>query len=159
MSFDNDELLALLPNLRRYAHKLTLNTIEADDLIQITAERALAKRDLFITGTNLQYWLFTIMRNEHISRARHRVRRAEYELTDMISDTTVSVSDPSAGLLISDLITALKNLPAEHRRVVMLASEGRSYKEIATREMVQIGTIRSRLWRGRNRLRALMEGI
>lgn len=153
-----DEFEALIaeqiPRLRRYARMLMRQTERADDLVQDTLERSWARRHLWRKGTDLRAWLFTIMHNLFVNH----VRRRELEVS------TDELEPPVAGaheqvLAVRDVQHALSRLPAEYREVLLLvAVEEMSYSEVAAVLNVPLGTVMSRLSRGRERLRAIMSG-
>ena len=149
---------AEIPRLRRYARALTRDSTAADDLVQASIERGLAKRHLWQPGTNLQAWLFTIMHNQYVNQVRRNVReRGAVSLSD--SEPSLS-SDTNQGkrLELRDLDRALAQLPDEQRSVLLLVGlEGMSYGAVAGVFGVPIGTVRSRVSRGRAVLRQLMD--
>jgi RNA polymerase sigma-70 factor, ECF subfamily len=148
---------ANLPNLRRYARSLTHDAVAADDLVQECVARALAKLHLWRAGTDLRAWLFTILHNQYVSQ----LRQANYE------GTTIEWSDCAQALTcapqqverleLRDLERAIMSLSEEQRTAVLLLRlTPANYKEIASACGVPVGTIRSRLSRGRETLRKLM---
>ena len=145
-----------IPRLRRYARALTRNAVTADDLVQETLVRALRKEHLWQAGTNLRAWLFTIMHNQNVN-----VRRAMRDDTvdlENCSESLTATTDPTASHQLRELDHALAQLPEEHRQVILLVGlEGMSYEEAAAILDAPIGTIRSRLSRGRESLRKLMD--
>ena len=152
--------MALIPRLRRYARALTGDRPRADDLVQDTLERAIAKWSLWRPGTDLRAWLFTIMHNVFVNQVRRSSRDAtptdpqvlaEMELPDTaVADTLVQ---------LNGIERALKQLPDEQREVLLLISlEGMSYDEVAHTLGVPAGTVMSRLSRGRARLATLLDG-
>jgi RNA polymerase sigma-70 factor (ECF subfamily) len=146
------------PNLRRYARALTRNTAQADDLVQDCLERALSRRHLWNEDGNARAWLFTIMHNIHANDTRRRGNRpASVPIDDHDGHHARPASQHSriAGL---ELAAALETLPEEQRQVILLvALEGMSYGEVAETVGVAQGTVMSRLSRGRERLRRLMD--
>lgn len=153
------ELERWTPNLRRYARALTRNPEQADDLVQDCLERALARRHLWNADGNTRGWLFAIMHNIHANDTRRRKTRP---VSVPLDDRGGQVGHPAgqhsriAGL---ELAAALQELPDEQRQVILLvALEGMSYGEVAETVGVPPGTVMSRLSRGRDRLRRLMEG-
>jgi RNA polymerase sigma-70 factor, ECF subfamily len=151
------DIEANLPNLRRYARSLTRDPVAADDLVQECLARALAKLHLWRGGTDMRAWLFTIMYNHYVSQRR----RATCE------STTIEWSDCAQALTcapqqierleLRDLERAIMSLPKEQRTAVLLVGlTPASYREIASAYDVPVGTIRSRLSRGRETLRKLM---
>ena len=149
-----------IPRLRRYAQALTGQREAADDLIQDTLERAWRKRALWRPGTDLRAWLFTVMHNVHVNRAR-AARPTESLDEDGAAAATVAaqVSGQSAesGVVLSELRVALMRLSEEQRQVILLVGlEQMSYAEAAGVLDVPIGTVMSRLARGREQLRVLL---
>ena len=148
-----------IPRLRRYARALTRNPDRADDLLQDTLVRALDKQHLYQPGTNLRAWLFTLMHNQNINAIR---RNEPLKSSVDIDDTAIAltaVSDTQAASKLAELDRALGKLPQNQRAVILLIGlEGMSYEEAAAVLQVAIGTIRSRLSRGREALHRLMDG-
>jgi RNA polymerase sigma-70 factor (ECF subfamily) len=150
-------LEAQLPRLRRYAQALTRDPSRADDLIQDTLIRALAKQHLYQDGTNLRAWLFTIMHNQHVNDIRRNVQEGSSLDVDTVAAHLVAVTDPTASRQLRELDEAIGKLAMEQRQVILLIGlEGMSYEETAVILKVPIGTVRSRLSRGREALRRLM---
>ena len=146
-----------IPRLRRYAFALTRNMSRADDLVQDTLVRAIAKQRCWQWGTNLRAWLFTLMHNQNVNGVRRSAREGAVEFDDKWP-FPIAATDPAAGLSLRDLDRALARIPQERRQVILLIGlEDMSYKEAATILDVPIGTIRSRLSRGRESLRILMD--
>jgi RNA polymerase sigma-70 factor (ECF subfamily) len=157
----SDDILAEIPRLRRYAFVLLRDQGSADDLVQDTLERALSRQKLFQPGTNLRAWLFTIMHNMHVNAVIKARRAPPAGTTDDIAESHRSAVPPSQGdrLMLRDLERALDTLSEEQRSVVLLIGvEGLSYAETASVLDVPVGTVMSRLARGRSRLRSLMNG-
>jgi RNA polymerase sigma-70 factor, ECF subfamily len=149
------QIAAHIPRLRRYARALAGDSHQADDLVQDTLERALTKFHLWRRGSDLRAWMFTIMHNVFINQLK---ARRELALDDAVEDGLQSApqSDP---LELRDLDTALRRLPVEQREVLLLVGlEQLSYAEASQALDVPVGTVMSRLSRGRERLRALMSG-
>ena len=146
-----------IPRLRRYARALTRNRERADDLVQDTPSRALIKEQFWQPGTNLGAWLFTIMHNQNVNNVRRAVR--EPGMVDMeISATLPATTDPTASRQMFEFERALAQLPLEQRQVILLVGlEGMSYEDAAGILSVPVGTIRSRLSRGRDTLRKLLD--
>lgn len=159
MSLRN-EIAEEIPRLRRYARVLLRDATAADDLVQDCLERAISREHLFQPGTNLRAWLFTIMHNLHVNAIGRARRVVPADPTHGSVDEGRAVS-PAQGdrLAIRDLERALAAIPVEQRAVVMLVGvEGLSYAEAAQVLDAPIGTIMSRLARGRAKLRRLMDG-
>ncbi len=148
---------AEIPRMRRYARALVRDVEGADDLVQESLARALAKRHLWQEGTNLRAWLFTIVHNQHVNQIRRSVRVGT---TVDIDDAASLLSQPASQdkrLELRDLNRALGRLATEQRAVVLLVGlEGMLYTEVAALLGVPVGTVRSRLSRGRRELRRLM---
>ncbi len=147
-----------IPRLRRYARALTREASRADDLVQSCLVRALAKQHLWQRGTDLRAWLFTILHNQHVNDVRRAAREGAVV---PVEDTAPALTTPpsaGASLRLRDLERAIAALPDEQRQVVLLVGlEGMRYDEVATILGVPIGTVRSRLSRGRDALRARLE--
>ena len=154
MAFEQ-ELLALLPRLRRFARGLTQHPADADDLCQSAIERALKSRDQWQAGTRLDSWMYRITRNIWIDNRRATARRGIH--TD-IDDGVMQIADNSharmeASMELGDVDRAMARLPDEQREAVMLVLvEGYAYREAAEILEVPVGTLTSRLVRGREAL-------
>ena len=150
-------MLAWVPRLRRYARALVNNRDDADDLVQDTLERALARGALWQGVADMRAWLFGVMHNLHVDG----VRRPKLH-TVMLDDDTPEVPVAAAQgerLALLDLQAALERLPVEQRDIILLvALEDMSYAEVAATLGIPIGSVMSRLSRGRARLRSLMDG-
>jgi RNA polymerase sigma-70 factor (ECF subfamily) len=161
MSDFHSRLEEQIPRLRRYARALTRDVNRADDLVQDTLVRALAKQHLYQTGTNLRAWLFTLMHNQHVNDVRRANRDGSNIDVQEMSTVLVATTDPTASRQLHELERALARLPIEQREAILLVGlEGMRYDEAAEVLEVPIGTVRSRLSRGRDALRRLlgMEG-
>jgi len=146
-----------IPRLRRYARALTRDINAADDLVQDCLTRALSKVHLWQTGTDLRAWLFTILHNQYVNHVRRAVR--EGSAVGLSDSEPLLTSAPNQGkrLELRDLERAIAKLPEEQRSVLLLVGlEGMRYEEVAAVLDVPVGTIRSRLSRGREMLRQLM---
>ncbi len=146
-----------IPRLRRYARALTRDVNAADDLVQDCLTRALSKVHLWQRGTDLRAWLFTILHNQYVNHVRRAVREgAAVGLSDS-EPLLTSQPNQAKRLELRDLERAIARLPEEQRAVLLLVGlEGMRYEEVATVLDVPVGTIRSRLSRGRETLRQLM---
>ncbi len=157
-----DELMEHVPRLRRYARALINNRDLSDDLVQDTLERALSRTEKFKQGSDLRAWLFTIMHNVFINQVRKASSRAVHVSVDdeSVAEGEFAVSaSQTHSLEMRDLDYALQRLPADQREVVLLVGlEEMSYTEVALALDIPVGTVMSRLSRGRERLRALMAG-
>ena len=148
---------AEIPRLRRYARALTHDSARADDLVQSCLVRAVAKQHLWQEGTDVRAWLFTILHNQHVND----VRRSAREGTTVSAEDVASALpvEPNAinSLCLRDLHRALGRLPEEQRQVILLIGlEGMCYEQVAQILNIPIGTVRSRLSRGRDMLRVMM---
>src|SRR5215472_15043557 len=146
-----------IPRLRRYARALTRATDRADDLVQDTLVRALSKGHLWQPGTDIRAWLFTIMHHQFVNTVRRAARETAMVDIEDVSPKLAATTDPTARRQMVELDRALARLPAEQREVVLLVGlEGMDYENVAQIVDVPVGTVRSRLSRGRERLRELM---
>ncbi len=159
MSFDGRQIEELLPRLRRYSRALCGSRETADDLTQDTLERAWLKRAQWQPGTNLRAWLFAIMHSVFINGVK-RVRPTEsLEALGDAAPQPEGAARADSGVQLSEMAAALRRLPNEQREVVLLVGlEQFSYAEAAEALGVPMGTVMSRLSRGRERLRDLLEG-
>src|SRR5574343_1679215 len=151
-------LLAEVPRLRRYARAMLGDRAAADDLVQDTLERAWSRLAQWRPGSDLRAWLFGIMHNLRIDQ----LRRGGLATTSLDDEDAAEVpvrptqSDP---LVVMDLESALRQVPEEQRQILLLvALEEMSYADIAALLDIPVGTVMSRLSRGRERLRQAMEG-
>lgn len=147
-----------IPRLRRYALALVGDPTRADDLVQDCLERAWSRAHLFRPGSDLRAWLFTILHNLHANAARrYHSRPREVSLAD---DGYAPATPATQGhaMVLSELRTALTQVPDDQRQILlMIGMEQMTYQEVATVLGIPIGTVMSRLHRGRERLRALLE--
>jgi len=152
-------ITAHIPGLRRYARALTGDAWAADDLVQDTLERACTRWQLWLGGTDLRAWLFTMMHNLFISQVRQGLTRAKLVPTSDLADVAKELSAPDASLGFAiDLQRCLLRLPDEQREVLLLVTmEDMSYEEVAKVTGVAVGTVMSRLSRARGRLRELLD--
>ena len=147
-----------IPRLRRYARALTRDACRADDLVQNCLLRAVAKQHLWQPGTDLRAWLFTIFHNQHVNSVRSSMREGIAVLVDEVAPVLSAASNVEDLLQLRDLERAMARLPDEQRQVILLVGlEGMRYDEVATILGIPVGTVRSRLSRGRDRLRELMD--
>jgi RNA polymerase sigma-70 factor (ECF subfamily) len=151
-------LEAEIPRLRRYARALTRDVSRADDLVQSCLTRAVAKQHLWQPGTDLRAWLFTILHNQHVNDVRRSVREGISVAVEDLAPVLTVQSNAMASLQLRDLERAIAQLPQEQRQVILLVGlEGMRYEEVALILGVPVGTVRSRLSRGRDQLRRLMD--
>ena len=152
-------LIAQLPALRRYSRALTGCQALADDLVQDTIERALRQWEGLREINRLASWLRSILHNLYIDEIRRsRTRGHEQEVSELADNLALSTpaNDRSAAL---DFVRAIDTLSVEHRQVLLLIGlENMNYRDIADELGIPIGTVMSRLARGRERLRSALEG-
>ena len=154
------ELLTLLPRLRRFARSLARDASDADDLCQLALERALKARDQWQAGTRLDAWMYRIIRNCWIDEVRARTRRGQ---TFVSEEAGSAVGDEGhermeRTLEMQDVGKAMLELPAEQREVIALVLvEGLAYREAADILEIPMGTLTSRLTRGRQALARKLE--
>ncbi len=153
------DIAALTPRLRRFARALTGSSPDADDIVQTALERALTRLHQFDPDTRLEAWLFSIVRNAWIDEARARSRRSKVmapaELGEHVGDEGAVRIETQ--LEAQDVSRAMQRLPAEQREAVALVCvEGLAYREAAAILGVPIGTVTSRLARGREALLVLL---
>ena len=151
------QLVALLPRFRRFARALAHNSHDADDLVQAAIERALTRLDQWQAGTRLDSWMYAIIKNAWIDETRARKRRdrvlAPEELGTRVAD---AASETHVDRL--SLAAAFARLPDEQRvAVALVIVEGLAYKEAAAVLDVPIGTVSSRVARGRELLEKLLD--
>ena len=154
-----EELGAMLPRLRRFAFALSRHPADADDLAALAIERALRSRAQFTPGTRLDRWLFRIARNLWIDEARSRQRRAAWEAPPEAGELQGfdGAADIERSTELANVMRAMSVLPDEQREVVALIMiEGLGYREAAELLGQPIGTVSSRLVRGRNALLAAL---
>jgi len=155
---DSSAILAEIPRLRRYARALLGDRAAADDLVQDTLERAWLRLEQWRAGSDMRAWLFSIMHNlraDQMRRPSVATRPIEEEDTEVPARP-----NQSDGLELRDLEWALSYLPDEQREVLLLVGlEEMSYAQIAAAVDVPLGTVMSRLSRGRERLRMIMQGL
>ena len=146
-----------IPRLRRYARALTRDVTAADDLVQDCLTRALSKMHLWQEGTDLRAWLSTILHNQYVNHVRRAVREGAAVALSETEPLLTSPPNQAKRLELRDLDRAIAKLPEEQRSVLLLVGlEGMRYEEVAAILEVPVGTIRSRLSRGRETLRHLM---
>lgn len=151
-----EQMVALLPRLRRFARTLARNPHDADDLVQVAVERALARSDQLRADSSLSSWMFGILRNAWIDETRSRGRRNQVFAPEELGENVGDASSASHTDVLS-VQDAMARLPDEQRIAVSLVLvEGLSYKEAAEIMGVPLGTLTSRLARGREALQALL---
>lgn len=152
-------IVAAMPSLRRFALSLCRTPDGADDLVQETLFKAWSQRARFQAGSNLNAWLFTILRNSFLNQTRNRKR----EVQDVEGIHSARLSTPpahDAALDMRDFRAALATLPTHQRQALVLVGElGHSYGEAALLIGAQTGTMKSRVSRARAQMQALMQVI
>jgi RNA polymerase sigma-70 factor, ECF subfamily len=155
----DQDLVAAIPRLRRYARVLTGNSSLADDLVQDTLIRAWDKRRLWQSGSDLRAWLFTIMHNIHANQRARSARAGVNISLDTEGESAaawqvVASGNPLARIELRELLQQVERLPIEQREVLLLAAvEELRYEAIAKTLSIPIGTVMSRLSRARAKLR------
>jgi RNA polymerase sigma-70 factor (ECF subfamily) len=155
MASRREAVVRQIPSLRRYARALTRDDSEADDLIQDTLERALVRLDQWRGGDNPRKWMLSILYNLHVDGLRRQSRRPMHVgLENVGFSRSAAAADAASGC---DVDRALQHMSAGQRQVLLLVGvEGLTYAETAGVLGIPIGTVMSRLARGRDRLRLLM---
>ncbi|MDE1147844.1 MAG: sigma-70 family RNA polymerase sigma factor [Azospirillaceae bacterium] len=151
-----NELIKLIPAMRAFARSLTNNAADTDDLVQDAIVRAWSHSAQFTPGTNLRAWLFTILRNRYYSIAKHQQR--EVADPDGVHTARLTINpEQEWGIASRELKVALMKLPVEQREaLVLVGGTGASYEEAAEICGCALGTIKSRVNRGRAKLADLM---
>lgn len=151
------QLCELLPRLRRFARSLAGNPDDADDVVQVALERALQRASQWREDAGgLDAWMFGIVRNAWLDEVRARQRRGRMFVAGEDGDT-VGVAAVDAYLEVMSVEAAMARLPLEQREAVALVLvEGLSYREAATMLEVPVGTLTSRLARGRQALQRML---
>jgi RNA polymerase sigma-70 factor (ECF subfamily) len=153
-----DQLIAVLPRLRRFARGLTGSAVEADDVVQAACERALARQHQFQEGTRFDSWMFRIVQTIWIDQVRSRDVRKEGEVAEERLGSDEPVRRVEARLALEEVRRAVDRLPPDQRTALLLVTvEGLSYKEAAEIVRVPVGTIMSRLARARVALQVQLE--
>lgn len=154
------ELLELLPRLRRFARSLARDPDDADDICQVALERALKSRNQWQPGTRLDSWMYRIIRNCWIDEVRSRARKAKTFAPEEAGETIGSDKhlDIERRIEMIDVGQAMESLPQAQREVIgLVLVEGLAYKEAADILDIPMGTLTSRLTRGRQALAAKLE--
>ena len=152
-----DEIVEHLPAMRAFALSLTRNGSSADDLVQDTIVKAWKNIDKFSAGTNMRAWLFTILRNTFYSDKR-KGKREVADVDGKMAATLSQKPDHDGRMAMADFEVVFAKLPSEQREALMLVGAlGFSYEEAAETCNVAVGTIKSRVNRGRVRLVELLD--
>ena len=153
----SQQMLAAIPHLRAFAISLSGSVDRADDLVQGALLKGLDNLDKFQPGTSMQAWLFTILRNDFLTQARRRKREVE-DPDGAWAEKVAVMPSQGASLDFADMLKALGKLPLDQREALLLVTaEGLTYEEAAQICGTNIGTIKSRINRARNRLAELMK--
>ncbi|KPF65070.1 sigma-70 family RNA polymerase sigma factor [Porphyrobacter sp. AAP60] len=153
-----DDLVALIPALRAFARGLCRDRVFADDLVQEAMMRAWASRHTYTPGTNFRAWMFKILRNHFYTAVRKNNRLTSW---DPEAAERILVQEPTQenGINVDDVSKAMLKLPAQQREILLLiAGAGLSYEEAAEVAGCNIGTVKSRLNRGRVAIKQMVEG-
>ncbi|NBJ09300.1 sigma-70 family RNA polymerase sigma factor [Microvirga arsenatis] len=151
-----EQMLKAIPHLRAFAISLSGSVDKADDLVQGALLKGLTHLDKFEPGTSMQAWLFTILRNDFLTQARRKKREVE-DPEGAWAENVAVMPDQGVRLDVKDMLRALSKLPVEQREALLLVgAEGLSYEDAARICGTNIGTIKSRINRARNRLAELM---
>ena len=155
----SDQLIAVLPRLRRFARGLAGAAAEADDLVQAACERALARSHQFEEGTRFDSWMFRIVQTIWIDQIRARdVRKEDGDVAEERLGSDEPVRRVEARLALDEVRRAVDRLPPDQRNALLLVTvDGLSYKEAADVVNVPVGTIMSRLARARIALQLQLE--
>ncbi|HEY0837656.1 MAG TPA: sigma-70 family RNA polymerase sigma factor [Azospirillum sp.] len=155
MSSFGAELEVHIASLRRYARALLRNRTDAEDLVQEALARAIGRADTFKAGTNMRAWLFTILHNVHVNQVRSRASRPDEVPMEAVESRLTTPARQEERVEVREMMRILDELPDEQRQVLLLvALEGLKYEEVAEMIGVPIGTVMSRLSRGREAVRA-----
>jgi len=150
------ELISMLPSLRAFARSLSRNPAQADDLVQDTLVKALTNIERFEPGTNLRAWLFTILRNHYYSHLRKAKREVE-DVEGRMAARLATRPAQNGAIDLEDFKLAFAQLAPDHREVLTLVgASGCSYEEAAEICGCAVGTIKSRVNRGRKKLADLL---
>ncbi len=151
------QMLASIPHLRAFAISLCGSVDRADDLVQNALLKGLSNFDKFQPGTSMQAWLFTILRNDFLTQTRRSKREVE-DPEGSWAEKVAVMPEQGARLDFTDMLKALGKLPVDQREALLLVSaEGLSYEDAARICGTNIGTIKSRINRARNRLAEMMK--
>lgn len=156
---EQHQLIHEMQHLRRFAMRLCKAPAQADDLLQSTLLRAIEKRELFQSGTDVFKWTSKIMFNLFVSEYRRRTKfETRYDPENFMYTESIEASQETL-MSLSEVEDAMKSLSDDHRDVlVMVCVQGMQYQEVAEIMDIPLGTVRSRLSRAREQLGALLEG-
>lgn len=155
-NFDQNDLIALMPQVRTFARSFCREPAQADDLSQEALVAAWRHRDRFTRGTNLRAWVFMILRNRFFSDQRRAWRTVQLD-PELVQDRLAVVSHPTGALELDEVRRAMRGLADEQRQALLLvAVAGLAYNEAALICDCAAGTIKSRVSRARRNLQALL---
>lgn len=155
---EQNQLIDEMPHLRRFAMRLCKAPAQADDLLQSTLLRAIEKRELFQTGTDVFKWTSKIMFNLFVSEYRRRTKfETRYDPETFMNQESIEANQDII-VELSEVQTAMKRLSDDHRDVlIMVCIQGMQYQEVANIMDIPLGTVRSRLSRAREQLGQMLE--
>ena len=147
--------------LFRYAVGITGNVDEAKDLLQETSLQVLNKEDKFTADTNFKAWVFTLMKNVFINNYRRsvieqRILKENITTSFFAADDQISLFCDDTDITLSDLRQAIMQLDQKYRNPISLLLAGYSYQEISDKTGISVGTLKSRAFEGRKRLRNIL---
>ena len=150
-----------IPKLRRYARMLLRDSDRSEDLVQDTLTRCFIKRHLWERGSDLRAWMFTVMHSQYVNLVRSSIRQgSRIGVTDTLINHSPSLhysARQTTALVMRDLRRAMATIPAKQRVAIeLIALENMNYEDAAELLGVPVGTVRSRLSRGRDALRELL---
>lgn len=154
----HDMLVTQLPKLRPYALMMTGNRAAADDLLQETALKVLRAESQFEPGTNFNAWTYRILRNEFISSCR-RAKRTPRDIDAVPEEFLARPATQEDKIATREVFQAMRQLPETQREVLSLVcGSGMSYEDAADVLDCSVGTVKSRLWRARSKMKDLLLG-
>lgn len=156
--FEQSALINEMPNLRKFAFRLTGNASDAEDLLQSTALRALEKKHLFQADTDLFKWTSKIMFNLFVSEYRRRTKfETQYDPETYLERQSIEGAQ-DVKLTLSKVQEAMKQLSEDHQEILVLVCvKGMRYEEVSESLNIPVGTVRSRLARARESLQAILD--
>lgn len=153
-----DRLVGLQSNLLNFAYQLTTNRQQAEDLLQDTTLKALDNQDKYVDNVNFKGWIFTIMRNIFINNYRQTVRKATViDQTEDLYHLNISqdsgINTPEGSYAVKEISVAPNSFPDDYRIPFNMYVAGYKYNEIAAKMNLPLGTVKSRIFAARKRLR------
>lgn len=144
-----------------FAFRLTKSHVDAEDLMQETVIRAYTNRDKFREGTNFKAWISTIMRNTFTNRYHRKKRRGivdgPVELYPYATERLIVLNDSESEIMIEELSTILEQLDSKYRIPFLMSYQGFEYQEISESLEIPVGTVKSRLYTARQRLKVMVQ--